>query len=587
MPPALIVFLCSLCLSLTAFTHAQSLPVVRCGTPLLLEPHPIDPLVAPRVGRRAPRYATRPSLPGESILTGGLGHSYTVTPTFYNTPAGHFKIWYVTSTGDRPGAGRVNPVDADNSGVPDWVEKCGEYFETAYTFQVDTLGFRPAVEDFQYHSEYVTNGGDDGGDARFDVYIEDIAAGIAGYTVPEDVISGRKVPAYVVVDNDYVGVKSTLGEALELLSVTAAHEYFHAVQFGYDFREESFWLEQTAVWMEDQVFDDVNDYLTYLTGFSGFLTQPWVSLFTANGQHEYGGSIWPLYLSERYGRSIIRSTWERAETVSAVDALDQALAGVGSSLKSAFREFTGWNAFTNVHANPVQFHDEAALWPLVTLKDSTSVYPFSGPTDNINRLPQPLGANFISFKPNLLLPGGLRITFKGLTGEWGVTVAASGGAGADTLITMPLTAQQGLVNLHNWGSYDTILLVVASMNRTGFTYQYEFSAEYDSTLTDNTPVPSSKIVSFPNPFSLSQNATAIQYSVTTSGRVILQVYNVIGQQVRTLLDAARPSGQFVTTWDGRDHNGRPVASGVYLYRLTVISATGAENSAVGKMVLLK
>ena len=588
MPLAVIVFLCSLCLSLTGFTHAQSLPDNRCGTLLLLDSYSSDATVSPRATRRAPRYATRPTLPGESIITGNLGHTYTVTPTFYNTPAGHFKIWYVTSTGDRPGAGRANPVDGDNSGVPDWVEKCGEFFETSYSFEVDTLGFRPALDDFQYHSEYVANGGDDGGDARFDVYIQDIGSGIAGYTVPEDVISGRKVPAYIVLDNDYVGVKNTLSEALELLSVTAAHEYFHAIQFGYDFREDTFWLEQTAVWMEDQVFDDVNDYLTYLTGFSGFLTQPWVSLFTANGQHEYGGSLWPIYLSDRYGRSVIRSTWERAETASAIDAIDQALAGVGSSLKSAFREFTGWNAFTNVRANPAQFHNEAVLWPLVTLKDSTGAYPFSGPTDNLNRLPQPLGANFILFKPNLLLPGGLKISFQGLTGEWGVTVAASGGAGADTLIAMPLTSQQGMVKLYNWGSYDTIILVVASMNRTGFTNQYQFTAEYDSTLTDDTSAPGSQVAGFPNPFSLSsQNSTAVKFSVATPGRVILQVYNVIGQQVRTLLDVIRPAGQFVTTWDGRDHSGRPVSSGIYLYRLTVINATGTEQSAVGKMVLLK
>lgn len=562
--------------------------MIRCGTMSLLEPLPTNASVFSRVGRQAPRYATRPSLPGESIQTGGLGHSYTVTPTFYNTPAGHFKIWYVTSTGDRPGAGRVNPVDADNSGVPDWVEKCGEFFETSFSFEIDTLGFRPPIVDFQHHAEYLANGGDDGGDARFDVYIEDVGAGIAGYTVPEDVISGRKVPAYIVVDNDYVGVKSTLVEALALLSVTAAHEYFHAIQFGYDFREESFWLEQTAVWMEDQVFDDVNDYLTYLTGFSGFLTQPWVSLFTANGQHEYGGSIWPLYLSQRYGRSIIRSTWDRAETASALDAIDQSLTGIGSSLKSAFREFTGWNAFTNIRANPARFHDEAALWPLVALKDTTTVYPFSGPTDTINRLPQPLGANFIAFKPNPLLPGGVRITFHGLTGEWGVTVAASGAAGTDTLISMPLTSQQGLVNVHDWGSYDTIILVVASMNRTGFTNQYVFSAEYDSSLTQDTSTAVSHVASFPNPYSpSSQSPVAVRFSVSSPGRVILQVYNVIGQHVRTLLDANRPSGAFVTTWDGRDRNGRAVSSGIYLFRLTVINAAGAENNALGRMVLLK
>jgi hypothetical protein len=584
--PALCVFF----LALPGSTiHGQPLPSHRCGVLTLLSHYQAHPGAYPGIYRQDRRYATRPTQPGEDTRTGGLGHTYTVTPTFYNTPEGHFKIWYVTTTNDRPGAGRLDPSDADNDGIPDWVERCGEFFETSWQTEMNTLGYRPPPADFQYHAQYVAQGLDDGGDSRYDVYIQDIAPGIAGFTVPEQVISGRKVPSYIVVDNDYAGIKATLAAALDLLRATAAHELFHAVQFGYDANEEGFWLEQSAVWMEDQVFDEVNDYVTYLTGFSGFLTQPWVSLHTANGQHEFSGVLWPLYLSQRFGPGIVRSIWNFAETVQALDAMEQALQGTDSSLKAAFQEFTAWNVFTGVRAEPARFYEEGALYPLVTLKDTTSTYPFSGPTDPNNRLPAPLGANFIRFTPDPLLPGGLRIGFTGLTaGEYGVTVVGIRAAGPDTVMTVPIVSQQGIAEVYDWGSFNTLVLVVAALNRTGFTYQYTFTAEYDSSLVRPVEIEKPTLASFPNPFSVSSEAAvAIRYSVPSTGQVTLTLYNLLGQEIKTLVKGPHPAGQYTVVWDGRDDRGRRVSSGVYFCRMTVAGPAGSQAAVSRKMTFLK
>ena len=62
----------------------------------------------------------------------------------------------------------------------------------------------------------------------------------------------------------------------------------------------------------------------------------------------------------------------------------------------------------------------------------------------------------------------------------------------------------------------------------------------------------------------------------------LDVYDVKGALVRTLLDERREAGRYEVTWDGRDDGGRRVASGVYLYRL---EAGGKEESR--RMVLVK
>ena len=71
--------------------------------------------------------------------------------------------------------------------------------------------------------------------------------------------------AYCVLDNDFAPAQfpgSTTPD--EALRVTAAHEFFHAVQFGYDAYEDGWFMEGTAVWMEDEVYDGIDDNHQYL-----------------------------------------------------------------------------------------------------------------------------------------------------------------------------------------------------------------------------------------------------------------------------------------------------------------------------------
>jgi len=74
----------------------------------------------------------------------------------------------------------------------------------------------------------------------------------------------------------------------------------------------------------------------------------------------------------------------------------------------------------------------------------------------------------------------------------------------------------------------------------------------------------------PNPFN---SSTAIRFALPFSGHVELAVYNPAGQQVVTLVDGMRPAASYTVHWDGRDEAGNPLASGVYLARLTISSAT--------------
>jgi len=70
---------------------------------------------------------------------------------------------------------------------------------------------------------------------------------------------------------------------------------------------------------------------------------------------------------------------------------------------------------------------------------------------------------------------------------------------------------------------------------------------------------------YPNPFNPS---TTIAYQLPTRAPVALEIYSLLGQRVRHLVEQVQVAGQHAVTWDGKDDAGRAVASGVYLYRLS-------------------
>jgi hypothetical protein len=84
---------------------------------------------------------------------------------------------------------------------------------------------------------------------------------------------------------------------------------------------------------------------------------------------------------------------------------------------------------------------------------------------------------------------------------------------------------------------------------------------------------------YPNPFNPS---TCISYTLSTPGRVRLEVFNTLGRRVAALVDEYQSAGVHSVTWDGHDALGGPVPSGVYLYRLEA-----GEETALRKMTLMK
>ena len=83
----------------------------------------------------------------------------------------------------------------------------------------------------------------------------------------------------------------------------------------------------------------------------------------------------------------------------------------------------------------------------------------------------------------------------------------------------------------------------------------------------------------PNPFA---SKTSIEFSIPSRSHVSLEVYNILGQRVRTIVDETMDPNSYVRVWDGRADNGAQVSSGIYFYKLVA-----GQYSATKKMVHMR
>ena len=92
-------------------------------------------------------------------------------------------------------------------------------------------------------------------------------------------------------------------------------------------------------------------------------------------------------------------------------------------------------------------------------------------------------------------------------------------------------------------------------------------------------VPIKFLRNFPNPFN---PATSIQFEITQKGRVKVEIFNIKGQKVNTLLDNELEAGIHELVWKGNDVNDHKVTSGIYFYRVIV-----NEQEKIKKMIMIK
>jgi hypothetical protein len=279
---------------------------------------------------------------GQAECSTNVCVNYTTATAFGNAPAD------VDAKTISPSGTLV----AGSNSVPDQVDQTLVTMQHVWDTETGALGYDTPPSDGTA-AEPFTPAGSEG---KFDVYLSNIGVlGYYGYCAPD--LNQRKSSGYCVLDNDYSKAEfcfsATCNSSLEDLQVTAAHEFFHAIQFGYDAWEDTWFMESTAAWMEDEVFPKVNDNLQSLPyGPMHRPGQP-VDFISRDYLTSYGPWVFIRYLSNRYGPDVIKAAWTDAigGASYSLRALSTALQGRHTTFARQFADFEAANAA------PATFYD--------------------------------------------------------------------------------------------------------------------------------------------------------------------------------------------------------------------------------------
>jgi hypothetical protein len=122
-----------------------------------------------------------------------------------------------------------------------------------------------------------------------------------------------------------------------------------------------------------------------------------------------------------------------------------------------------------------------------------------------------------------------------------------------------------------WTEFGDVVVVDGPQQVTGVLYQ------------KNLPTSFALHQNYPNPFN---PVTTIRYELPKASRVTLTIYNMLGQEIRTLEQSDQEPGYYQSVWDGRNDEGMTVSSGIYTYRMTAVSGNSTFVD-VHKMILVK
>jgi Bacterial Ig-like domain len=284
-----------------AFRQSRSAAGATDLTPLLRQLAVQLPRLHGSQKRRAEALLARPTDGAADPQENG----YT-SPEAPGSPAcsTHYCVHWVTGGEDAP-----DPTDGNANGIPDFVESASAVAEKSHSVENGELGWREPKSDGTIGEEV----------GKTDIYLKQLGGtGIYGYAAPDpgQPTSDHSVYAYLVIDNDFQKSEFPQYDSpITPLEVTLAHEYNHILQLGYDFIQDTWFLESTAVWMEGKVYPADLDYLQYLQSWAQLTALP---LTTFNGTDPndrrnlkvYGTAVWNKWLDAQFGPEVMRGAWE-------------------------------------------------------------------------------------------------------------------------------------------------------------------------------------------------------------------------------------------------------------------------------------
>ncbi len=353
---------------------------------------------------------------------------------------------------------RVAATDTDHDNIPDYVETVSATMSRVWNTETGALGFKTPLADTGQA------GNTDNPNGKVDVYLAELRSrGLYGYCVPDDDddLSSQQA-GYCVLDNDYADYGTA---PIKALQATAAHEFFHAIQFGYDVGEDLWFMEGSATWMEDEVFDAVNDNYQFLA--TSPIRFPRTSLNYTGDTFPYGSFIFFTYASERRDASVVRQFWESAQ-IGGRTSLQAIYGVVGPSAWSAFfTTFGSWNTL------PLHSYSERAGYPSPTWYLKKTLTRTSATTGWHST-----GVPHLADAPTLVIPGSSLAPSKRLLVEVDAPNRSTGSAAllqrrfrdghvTHTMITLNTSGNARTLIHFNRTTVSGIAVILSNTNRYG------------------------------------------------------------------------------------------------------------------------
>ncbi|MBN2424660.1 MAG: T9SS type A sorting domain-containing protein [Calditrichaceae bacterium] len=452
------------------------------------------------------------------------------------SPAGHFILYYDTTGNDA-----VDSKDSLANGIPDFIDSAAAVFDHVWQVEIERLGFKRPVDAEGRPVEH------------YPVYFQALS-NMYGYTYPDQPYYPEEgivqYSSYIVIDNDFKGYYYTNG--LDALKVTAAHEFNHAIQLSYHVRfngsyEDIFLMEMTSTWMEDYVYNEVNDYYQYLNYYGGIFSDFYNFRFNSTGGYDYYANCLFLHMiNKKYNPHTIVEFWETIPAAPAIEAMDIVLTNKGSSFAEEQNHYAAWLYFTADRAVAGQYFPEGAAYPQFDLQE----------------LPD---------SPVNIASYGMKV-YKIPINEGGFYESR-------------LTAD------NDDGCYNHIV----GIRLAGRTKSFKDRQIFSKSENENLFVTLSNPATFPladvqysvktadvfvkgNPVSTSQNGNQVIFEAVPEYAVIT-IYDILGRKVETL----KPNGtETQVRWNLTNINGRKLASSVYFYIVRSHNITSK-----GKFVLIR
>ncbi len=360
-----------------------------CGTPILLDMRRALPELTGWAAQEIERLlaltpGVKENRPEPPAVAEGERTDY---PDAVNTPNVHYTEHFAIRWGDN---------FSFNSGE---LERLEQIAENVWAVEVVEMGYTaPWNSDTYYTDIYVANSGNGAPEIDFQ----------GAYTTLYNNTVGQDNMSYMVFWDEIFHYESSTKDIF-------SHEFFHVCQFqialagcyGHMFCDNCTWaVEGSAVWAEDEVYDEVDNYMQYVWMY---MFEPEITLFSGHGYDPYNRVIFFKYISENFGgRDALFSIWNECHTT-ITHSVEGYLSDQGITIEEAFKEFAIKNLFSD--------YEEGDSYTTPNIFRRISNYPLNDFYES-GSIPEVFGSNYVLFKPGDSADDRLNVRIEGEEDFW-------------------------------------------------------------------------------------------------------------------------------------------------------------------------